>query len=85
MGGACGLYDGWPAFAGAKSITPAPPPTIYLFMHPSGVDLRVLAELIDARKLPVTIDRVFGFARIAETFAYPEAGHATGKVVVRME
>lgn len=57
----------------------------YLFMHPSGVDLRVLAGLIDAGSLPVTVDRVFGFARISDAFAYLETGHAKGKVVVRMD
>ncbi|MHB8911909.1 MAG: NADP-dependent oxidoreductase [Lysobacter sp.] len=57
----------------------------YLFMHPSGVDLRVLAGLIDAGTLPVTVDRVFPFAQIQDAFAHLEAGHAKGKVVVRME
>ena len=57
----------------------------YLFMHPSGVDLRVLAGLVDAGTLPVTLDRVFGFAQLPQALAYLEAGHAKGKVVVRME
>lgn len=56
----------------------------YLFMHPSGVDLRVLAGLIDAGTLPVTVDRVFAFAQLPEALAYLEAGHAKGNVVVRM-
>jgi len=57
----------------------------YLFMHPSGEDLQVLAALLDAKKLEVVIDEVFPFARIAEAFAYIEMGHAKGKVVVTME
>lgn len=57
----------------------------YLFMHPSGDHLRVLAGLVDAGTLPVTVDRVFAFARIQEAFSYLETGRAKGKVVVRMD
>ncbi len=57
----------------------------YLFMHPSGIDLRVIADLIDAGALPVTLDRVFAFEQVVEAFAHLEAGHAKGKVVVRID
>lgn len=56
----------------------------YLFMHPSGDHLRLLAGLVDAGTLPVTVDRVFPFAQIKEAFAYLETRRAKGKVVVRM-
>jgi alcohol dehydrogenase len=56
----------------------------YKFMHPSGTELTELAQLIDAGTLPVTVDRVFPFAQIADAFAYLEQGRAKGKVVVRM-
>ncbi len=56
----------------------------YLFMHPSGAELAELARLIDEGKLEPVIDRVFSFDEIADAFAYLEAGHAKGKVVVRM-
>lgn len=56
----------------------------YKFMHPSRADLQILAGLIEDGTLPVQIDRVFEFDQIAEAMAYLEAGHAKGKVVVRM-
>jgi alcohol dehydrogenase len=56
----------------------------YLFMHPSGRELTELAQLIEQKKLEPITDRVFPFAEIADAFAYLEAGHAKGKVVVRM-
>ncbi|MBU3862730.1 NADP-dependent oxidoreductase [Streptomyces sp. 4503] len=56
----------------------------YLFMHPSGADLEVLAELVDKGRLETVTDRVFPFEQITEAFAYLEQGHAKGKVVVQM-
>jgi NADPH:quinone reductase-like Zn-dependent oxidoreductase len=56
----------------------------YLFMHGSGADLAQLAGYVDAGKLEVVLDRVFPFAQTADAFAYLEAGHAKGKVVVRL-
>jgi alcohol dehydrogenase len=55
-----------------------------MFMHPSGDDLAVLAELVDKQVLEVITDRVFPFGQIAEAFAYLEQGRAKGKVVVQM-
>ncbi len=56
----------------------------YLFMHPSGAELAELAGLIEAGTLKPVIDRVFPFEEIDQAFAYLEAGHAKGKVVVTM-
>jgi NADPH:quinone reductase-like Zn-dependent oxidoreductase len=56
----------------------------YMFMHPSGDDLAVLAELVDKQVLEVITDRVFPFDQIAEAFAYLEQGRAKGKVIVQM-
>ncbi|MEU2872775.1 NADP-dependent oxidoreductase [Streptomyces olivoreticuli] len=56
----------------------------YLFMHPSGADLEVLAELVAKGTLKPVTDRVFPFEQIAEAFAHLEQGHAKGKVVVQM-
>lgn len=56
----------------------------YLFMHPSGADLALLASLIDDAVIRPVIDRVFAFDQIAEAMAYLETGRAKGKVVVRM-
>lgn len=57
----------------------------YLFMHPSGSELGELGQLIDDGQLEPVIDRTFSFAEIGQAFAYLEAGHAKGKVVVRMD
>jgi NADPH:quinone reductase-like Zn-dependent oxidoreductase len=56
----------------------------FLFMHPSGADLALMARLIDDKKIEPVIDRVFPFAQIADAFAYLESGRAKGKVVVRV-
>ena len=54
----------------------------YLFMHPSGTDLALLADLIEQDHLRVIIDKTYPFAEIAEALAYVETGRAKGKVVV---
>jgi alcohol dehydrogenase len=54
----------------------------YLFMHPSGSDLALLAELIEQGKLKPIVDRTYPFAKIAEALAYVESGRAKGKVVI---
>jgi NADPH:quinone reductase-like Zn-dependent oxidoreductase len=54
----------------------------YLFMHPSGRDLALLAELVEQGKLKVIVDRTYPFAKITEALDYVESGRAKGKVVV---
>src|ERR1700758_3998151 len=54
----------------------------YLFMHPSGSDLALLAELVEQGKLKVIVDRTYPFAKIPEALDYVESGRAKGKVVV---
>jgi alcohol dehydrogenase len=56
----------------------------FMFMHPSGADLAVLADLVDKGELRTVTDRVFPFTQIPEAFAHLEQGHAKGKIVVRM-
>lgn len=56
----------------------------YVFMHPSGADLKVLGQLARREALSVTVDRVFAFDQIADAFAYLEQGRANGKVIVEM-
>jgi NADPH:quinone reductase-like Zn-dependent oxidoreductase len=55
-----------------------------MLMHPSGDDLDLLARLVDEGHLKPVIDQVLPFDRIADAMAHLEAGHAKGKVVVRM-
>jgi alcohol dehydrogenase len=54
----------------------------YLFMHPSGSDLALLAELIEQGKLKAIVDRTYPLAKITEALDYVESGRAKGKVVV---
>ncbi|WP_427135516.1 NADP-dependent oxidoreductase [Pseudarthrobacter sp. S9] len=56
----------------------------YLFMNPSGDDLRVLASLVDGGQLEPILDSTFPFERIAEAFAALERGRAKGKIVVTL-
>lgn len=56
----------------------------YLFMHPSGEDLRTLATLVDTGQLQPVVDSSYPFARIADAFAALEQGHAKGKIVVTL-
>src|SRR6202030_2100831 len=51
----------------------------YLFMHPSGSDLALLAELVEQGKLKATVDRTYPFAKITEALDYVESGRAKGK------
>jgi alcohol dehydrogenase len=56
----------------------------YLFMHPSGDDLRVLAALVDAGQLRPVVDSTYPFSSLPEAFAALEQGHAKGKIVVTL-
>jgi NADPH:quinone reductase-like Zn-dependent oxidoreductase len=56
----------------------------FLFMHPSGAQLRELGALIDAGVLRPVIDRVFPFGESAKALAFLETGRAKGKVVLRL-
>src|SRR3984957_18502635 len=54
----------------------------FLFMHPSGSDLALLAELIEQGKLKAIVDRTYPLAKITDALDYVESGRAKGKVVV---
>lgn len=56
----------------------------YLFMHPSGDDLRILGGLVEDGQLEPIVDSIFPFERIAEAFAALEQGRAKGKIVVTL-
>ena len=47
-------------------------------------DLRVLAELIDSGQVTPAIDRTFALSETAAAIRYVRAGHARGKVVIRI-
>lgn len=54
----------------------------YLFMHPSGSDLTLLADLIARGIIRVVVDKSYAFADIAAALDHVESGRAKGKVVV---
>lgn len=54
----------------------------FLFMHPDGAGLDLLARLIDEGRLRVTLDRTYPLEDAPEAMAYLETGRAKGKVVL---
>lgn len=56
----------------------------FLFMKPSGEQLRSIGALIDSRVLRPVVDRVFPFESTIEALAYVERGRAKGKVIVKL-
>lgn len=79
----------WPVFAllGARATLAARrhgAHYTYLFMHPSGEQLRTLGDLVDTGALRPHVDRVFPFAQTREAIAHAESGQARGKVVIRV-
>jgi NADPH:quinone reductase-like Zn-dependent oxidoreductase len=49
---------------------------------PSGDDLRLLKELIEAGEVAPVIDRIYQLSETPEAIRYLEAGHGRGKVVI---
>jgi NADPH:quinone reductase-like Zn-dependent oxidoreductase len=47
-------------------------------------DLVVLKELIEAGKVTPVIDRTYSLSEVPEAIRYLEAGHARGKIVIRV-
>lgn len=56
----------------------------YLFVRPDHADLTALAELADAGKLTVHVEREFPLEEVAAAWAASQEGHATGKIVLRV-
>lgn len=56
----------------------------YLFMHPDGAELAELMTLVGEGTMRPVVDREFPFDEVLAAFAYLEAGHAKGKVVVTL-
>ena len=56
----------------------------FLFMRPSGDQLREIGSLIDSGVIRPVVDRVFPFESTKEALAYVEKGHAKGKVIVKV-
>jgi alcohol dehydrogenase len=56
----------------------------FLFMKPSGRQLREITRLVESGVIRPVVDRVFPFESTNEAMAYVEKGRARGKVVVRV-
>jgi alcohol dehydrogenase len=57
----------------------------FLFMRSNGPQLREITRLVEAGVIHPVMDRVFPFESVNEALAYVEAGHARGKVVVKVK
>lgn len=57
----------------------------FLFMKPSGDQLRTIADYIEAGKIKPVIDRVFPFEDAQKAMEYSESGRAKGKIIVKIK
>ncbi|WP_410990688.1 NADP-dependent oxidoreductase [Bacillus cereus] len=57
----------------------------FLFMKPSGDQLRTIANYIEAGEIKPVIDRVFPFEDAQKAMEYSEAGRAKGKIIVKIK
>jgi NADPH:quinone reductase-like Zn-dependent oxidoreductase len=57
----------------------------FLFMRANGSQLREITRLFDAGVIRPVMDRVFQFESTNEAMAYVGAGHAKGKVVIKIK
>jgi alcohol dehydrogenase len=56
----------------------------FLFMRANGAQLREITRLIEGGAIRPVVDKVFAFESTNEALAYAEAGHAKGKVVIKI-
>jgi len=56
----------------------------FLFMKPSGEQLRIIADFIETGKIKPIIDRVIPFEDTQKAMEYAESGRAKGKIVVKI-
>ena len=57
----------------------------FLFMKPSGEQLRIIAKLIETGKIKPIIDRVFAFENAQKAMEYAESGRAKGKIILKIK
>lgn len=56
----------------------------FLFMHPSGKQLKILSQLIEKNKIKLIIDKVFEFKDTEQALEYSMNGHAKGKIIIKI-
>jgi alcohol dehydrogenase len=54
----------------------------YLFMRPSGEQLRDIAKLVEADKIKPIIDKTFDLDHLRDALNYSQTGRAVGKIVI---
>jgi len=57
----------------------------YLFMKPSGAQLKILKEFIEEGRIKPVIDKVYNLKDAGQALQYLERGGAKGKVVIRIK
>ncbi|MBJ8069930.1 MULTISPECIES: NADP-dependent oxidoreductase [Bacillus cereus group] len=57
----------------------------FLFMKPSGDQLRIIANYIESGQLKPIIDRIFPFEDTQKAMEYSESGRAKGKIIVKIK
>ncbi|MCJ8012247.1 NADP-dependent oxidoreductase [Paenibacillus sp. KQZ6P-2] len=57
----------------------------FLFMKPSGAQLKVLKEFIEEGRIKPVIDKVYQLKDAGQAFHYLESGRSKGKVVIRIK
>ncbi len=57
----------------------------FLFMKPSGEQLRIITDLIETGKIKPIIDRTFSFEDAQKAMDYAESGRAKGKIIVKIK
>ncbi|MGE7854639.1 NADP-dependent oxidoreductase [Bacillus sp. NPDC094064] len=57
----------------------------FLFMKPSGDQLRIIANYIEVGKIKPIIDRIFPFEDAQKAMEYSESGRAKGKIIVKIK
>ncbi|MEN2766086.1 NADP-dependent oxidoreductase [Ornithinibacillus xuwenensis] len=56
----------------------------FLFMKPSGEQLRIIANFIETGKIKPIIDRIFPFEDAQKAMEYVESGRAKGKIILKI-
>lgn len=56
----------------------------WVWVRPDAADLTALAELADAGRLSVPVEREFELEEVADAFRLSQEGHARGKIVIRI-
>ncbi|WP_025116297.1 NADP-dependent oxidoreductase [Lysinibacillus fusiformis] len=57
----------------------------FLFMKPSGEQLRMIADYFESGKIKPVIDRIFPFEEAQQAMEYAESGRAKGKIIVKIK